>query len=548
MRIKKAAALILSALLCAGIFAGCNTGSTSSTATPSSAASSTADSSAASTEGESSSEEASTEGTDTGERATITFMGINYTTTPFSSEGADQVLAKMEEYTNTKVEFTWVPNDSYKEKLGVTLMSADNMPMILTVGEMNATVIQAAKAGAFWDLNNYMFDSAKYPNLSQANADVNSQIMVGGQLVGVYRARPIGRNGIGYRGDWAEKLGLSEPETIEDLYNMCKAFTEQDPDGDGVKNTYGIALCKYTGPLDMIQVWFGAGNKWTEQDGKLVPSHMTAGWKEAADWTRKMYEEGLVYKDWAVRDPNTWSDSIRNGECGVMLSVLDDSRRNWDYFEANEIPAVTGDGFASMGLRGTLSKEAGGTQMIQATTGMSGFFAITKAAKTEEDLANCLHFLDKMNDNEMLVLADYGLQGEATGWDFDEEGFVVMNDPSIQAETRPQHGANQTLAYIPNLASTEPVLKQSERVALEMSIKEANEPFAVFNPAAGYLSNSETYGVNGANLDQILEDARTQYICGQIDDAGLEAAFANWATQGGDKVIEEVNALYQADK
>lgn len=36
---------------------------------------------------------------------------------------------------------------------------------------------------------------------------------------------------------------------------------------------------------------------------------------------------------------------------------------------------------------------------------------ITKAgAKTEEDLKNCLTFLDKMCDDEMMVLADYGLE------------------------------------------------------------------------------------------------------------------------------------------
>ena len=58
-----------------------------------------------------------------------------------------------------------------------------------------------------------------------------------------------------------------------------------------------------------------------------------------------------------------------------------------------------------------MSKEEGSEKTILATSGMNGFFAITKAAKTEEDLENCLHFLDKMNDEEMLLLADWGLEG-----------------------------------------------------------------------------------------------------------------------------------------
>ena len=71
---------------------------------------------------------------------------------------------------------------------------------------------------------------------------------------------------------------------------------------------------------------------------------------------------------------------------------------------------------------------------------------------------------------------------------------------------------------------------------------------AVFNPALGYLTQSDTYAECGSDLVQILDDARTQYICGQIDEAGLQAAFDQWNARGGTQVIEEVNALYAADK
>ena len=152
-----------------------------------------------------------------------------------------------------------------------------------------------------------------------------------------------GRNGFGYRKDWADKLGLGAPETVEDVYNMAKAFTEQDPDGDGQNNTYGLCLCKYTGPIDLIQTWFGAGNAWVERDGKLIPSHMTDEYWEAVNYVKRMYDEGLVYSDWAIRDTNTWADGVKNGECGMMLDVLDNSRRIWDYFVNNNIPAVNGD-------------------------------------------------------------------------------------------------------------------------------------------------------------------------------------------------------------
>ena len=77
-----------------------------------------------------------------------------------------------------------------------------------------------------------------------------------------------------------------------------------------------------------------------------------------------------------------------------------------------------------------------------------------------------------------------------------------------------------------------------------------NVQYAVFKPPAlGYLTPCpDTYAECGNDLVQILDDARTQYICGQIDEAGLQAAFDQWNARGGTQVIEEVNALYAADK
>ena len=43
------------------------------------------------------------------------------------------------------------------------------------------------------------------------------------------------------------------------------------------------------------------GNGWAEVDGKLIPVHMQPEYKEALDWIKKVYDDGLMPKDWAVR-------------------------------------------------------------------------------------------------------------------------------------------------------------------------------------------------------------------------------------------------------
>ena len=471
-------------------------------------------------------------------RPAISFMTFDFEGSPLSGEHAAEVIAAMEEHTNTTVDFQFVPSDNYEDKLGLTLASPSDMPMIIAVGSLNSAIVGAAQAGAFWDLGQYISDSEKYPNLSQANANVNASLTVDGQMIGIYRARPIGRYGIGYRADWAEKLGLDVPETAEDLYNMMYQFTYGDPDGNGVDDTYGLALCKYTGPFDIMQTYFGVGNGWVEEDGQLVPVHQTAEYMDALNWFKKMYEDGLVYEDWPVRDTATWSDSVKNGECGMFIDVIDGSRRIWDYFVTNDIPAVEGTSYetATMNLIGTINGKT------LATSGYNGFFVVTKAADTEEKLEACLNYLDKMNDSEMITLSSYGLEG--ISYEYDADGYLVDLDTEDPQAAKAYAALNQTVAYIPNAVGDAVKLQKTDRAILSDEVIASNVEYAVFNPVGPYLINSETYSMNGANLDQIISDARTQYIVGAIDEAGLQSAFDTWASQGGSDIITEVNAQY----
>ncbi|MBQ3471460.1 MAG: hypothetical protein IJH17_03705, partial [Clostridia bacterium] len=91
--------------------------------------------------------------------------------------------------------------------------------------------LQAVRTGDFWDITDIFKDSSKYPNLSQANADVNHNISIDGKIYGIYRSRTIGRAGISVRKDWLDRLGMTTTETVEEFSQMLRRFTEDDPDG-----------------------------------------------------------------------------------------------------------------------------------------------------------------------------------------------------------------------------------------------------------------------------------------------------------------------------
>ena len=485
-------------------------------------------------------------------RPTISFMLQDFTGNALNNEHSDEVVNKMEDYTNTHVEFQWEASDSYKEKFGIALMDKDNMPMILTAANgIESNVLSAARRGAFWDLTEYLKDEEAYPNLSQADPETLKAMTVDGKIIGIYRTRNLGRYGMSYRTDWAEKVGITEPpSTVDELYEMLDKFAHDDPDGNGVDDTYGLELCKYTGPLDIIQTWFGVGNEWVERDGELIPVHQTPEYMEALNWMKSLVDNGLVRKDWPAVDSTTWANGIKKGEAGVFVDTMDGAKGAWLYYQQQDIKSVVNpEETASITYVGPLAKDENSEPKTLAHTGYAGCYLITKdGAKTEEDLKNCLHYLDKMCDDEMLVLADYGLEGVTWEYANEEKTELVKTEAGKDGTQAPQAGLNQVLCYIPNEMSVNPALQLDEPTKIMYEYMELNKKVAVRNPATEYLLNSSENEKNGLLLDQILDDARTQYICGAIDEEGLKAAWTEWEEKGGNKLVEEVNAQYQESK
>ena len=531
---KKLLATLLSASMVMGI-AAC--GSSTGTETGSSEQSAQTTETAQTTEATQSTEAAAETPV---EYPAVTFMAIDFNSGASNTgDYAEQVMQTLEDHTGIDVDIQWVQSDVLEEKATLAMQDPSSMPMIMTWnGSVTGTVVTAAKQGAFVDLTEYLKDSTKYPNLSQQNADVAESLTVDGKQIGIYRARVLGRYGMSYRQDWADALGIAEPKTIDDVYNMLYQYTYGDPDGNGQDDTIGLEMTSYTGPFDIMQTWFGCGNGWTEVDGKLIPVWQQDEYLTALNWFKKLYDEGLMPSDWASRTTDTWSDGCKNGENGVYIDVLDGGRRIWDYFVNNEIPSVTD---ASQTASMTLLSNIEGKTM--ATSGYNGYFTLSASTcNTPEKIEAALTLLDKMCDEEMLVLTNYGLEGVT--YQINAEGNVERLDASDDALKANYNGLNQLVAYIPNLES-ELTEEKTERQKIEADVKADAEQYAVLNPALPYLINSTTYASQGKDLEDKISQARTQYICGEIDEAGLKAAWQDVLDRGYSTIIEEVNAQYK---
>jgi putative aldouronate transport system substrate-binding protein len=462
---------------------------------------------------------------------------------------ADNVVGqRLNKILGTKLDVNWVPNSSYGDKTNITLAGSD-IPDAMVIQGKDPGFVKNANAGAFWDLTNEL---KNYPNLVSTSPDVQKASSVNGKLYGIYRPRDTMRTAIIIRKDWLKKLGLSMPKTTDDLFNLAKAFTENDPDGDGKKDTYGLIVPKWPGsvgsnsPWDAIEAWYGSGNVWTKKGGGLVQSFTTPQWKKALTFEKKIVSHGYVNPDYATMDSVDWNTPFLNGKGGIIIDTYSRVRQITSLLEKSDPNTYQN----MIAWTGNLTGPDGELHALP-TSGYSGFIAIPKSSvKTQAQLHQVLSVLSKLNSKQAQILINNGIEGKSfTLVDGHAQPINPPTDESTQLTTTivPSYAqlgisVNGNKFYTP----AQPNAYDQKQYDEELSTAASDLKSAVFNPAAAYVS--KTYVLNGATLDNIISDARIKYIAGQIDDAGLQAAIDQWRTSGGTQVTAEINTLYKADK
>lgn len=98
------------------------------------------------------------------------------------------------------------------------------------------------------------------------------------------------------RQDWLDALGLETPTTVDEYYNVLKAFREQDPNGNGQQDE--IPYFKRSGVLDDLYQLFGAKNSfYLNADGGISYGATEEAYKNAVKELAKWYSEGLIDKE-----------------------------------------------------------------------------------------------------------------------------------------------------------------------------------------------------------------------------------------------------------
>ncbi len=451
------------------------------------------------------------------------------------------VLDYIEEKTGVRLQITFAANSTYGDTLNTTLADKD-MPMLIAATDARSPlIVNSARAGAFWDITDCVYDAENYPNLAAGDPQIYNNIAVDGRLYGLYRTRNFPRGGAYYRLDIAKEMGFDkEVKTIEDLTELANALNKYSED------TYALNMCEYTdGTIKYITILFGAPKDWgVDENGDIYPAHLSPAYLKGLNWLRDLYKAGGIDPNFAQISSSEWNNIERNNKAFMRFDCLDNAHRQQEWFEKNA--GTTEQIFQTIGA---IPQEDGVTITHWAQNdGFSGEILVTKAVK-EEDLPKVMKFLDWCNSDEGITTLNLGVEN-VTYW-VGEDGYRVDITQLPEAEYNEKSMAGKKYLHDMNQLNmgvsyhaVQPPAKESALRERFAKLNAELAQYAVLNPC--YALESQTNIDYGAQLNPIISDAAVQYIANMIDEDGLRAAWATWADMGGTQMTAEYNAAYHA--
>lgn len=248
----------------------------------------------------------------------------------------------LEKEGNFDLEFVTFTAKEMLEKVNVMIQAGgDDLPDVLlfcsTTGRpSNSAIYSWAMNGAIIPITDYIKNKEVSPNFNtsmvKSGTDLLPMItMPDGEIYHLPGyARSIGneyqhKNWI-YQ-PWLDKLGLEKPTDAESLYNVLKAFKEQDPNGNGQADE--IPLMSYAGGSNaflrsLMSMFVDVGNTsdWIAvKDGQLQASYVSEEYREGLRYLKKLVDEDLLSPLTFTQDEAQFKAILAQEDVVVGMSV-----------------------------------------------------------------------------------------------------------------------------------------------------------------------------------------------------------------------------------
>ena len=459
-----------------------------------------------------------------------------------------EVFQAFAEDQNVTLEWEVVASSQYGEVLRTRLAAAVDLPDCI-----NCSPIQPASYGASGIViplenminevitPNYVAFLADHPVMEalQLSPDGHQYQFSGycgaGEMIG-------GGYGLTLRGDWLERLGLDVPTTTDELYEVLKAFKEQDANGNGDPDDE-IPFSDGYGSLNVLAISFGCGYRMgdfdVDPDGNLYFCCSSEQYRDFLRYVNKLYNEQLIDPEFATTDDDqVEAKEAQNIIGGRFMLWVDEIP-----FSEQMIQSADPEGYYVM--LNPLTGPNGTKGVIYSSGMLDGRMCVSRDSKYPE---RALSFLDYMIFNDYATICN-NCGAEDICWNYADDGSVaftefVTNNPE---DLSPMEAIRSTGGY-----HTMPFVMFAEGRKLMNSVNDrivgyidSMAPYVVDRLEYSPSTETEATRISELNRDisVLVSEMRLLFMTGEAD---IETDWDGYLETLDSLGLAEYTALYQA--
>lgn len=449
------------------------------------------------------------------------------------------------------------PGEEYEKKVNLELTSGDIPDFFLVNAKQFADLVEADLIEDLTDVYEHYAPENVKTVMEEAGDEVLKAATVDGRLMAIPFAGKEQENAsmLWIRKDWMENLDLPDPESMDDLLTIAEAFTEQDPDGNGKDDTFGLALDKN---FNMVEGFFNGFHAyrdiWIKGEGdELVYSTIQPEMKEALAALQDMYAKGQIDPEYGVKDSSKVQEDYGIGKIGMAFGgrsavgfKLQTPDAEWQAYPAPSVDSELTKLQHEVNIEGNnywVVKK--GTENPEAILKMMDFFLETFYFNTDDEVFE--QFVDDGKQQGIWQLSPAKLYTTFNNVDiYKAISEVMTSDDADDVSNLTPHQRNfygRIKLYLDGdmqwWDQYQGFGPEGSGPVLEQYIENDQFMLNEFYGAPGSVMSQR-----GATLEKIELEMMTDIIKGGSLDK-FDEYVENWYKLGGEQITEEVNEWYK---
>ena len=363
------------------------------------------------------------------------------------------IWEEIQRRTNVKINWDVTASAQYVEAMKLRIADGDDLPDVLLLPN-GLNLAKLGGDGIIIPLEDYIDQYGEnIQSMYESFPRVKDLTSADGHI---YSINTVSENayfmpyGFAIRKDWLNRLGLDEPETIDDWMTVLRAFRDEDADGDGDPNNE--IPFSAGGHVWYTTFWahawglhlFYSDGWYPDQNEQMQYEFISDNAKEFFTWMNNFYEEGLLDPEFLTLGDETklYEKAARN-EVGAFTVY------------PSQIPAIEAtlhaNGVEDARLVPLVPPAGPYAQMTEVLGDMAvNGYVITNSCEHPEIVVALINYL--MSD-EGTDLMNFGIEGETyvkyTDGSYSYTELVTTNSDGLTpGEVLSSYGCQLGLPYI----------------------------------------------------------------------------------------------------